>query len=97
MKFQFNGGQDCPDWVLAEMATLSKLTSIKTRMVCEKVCQEIINEGIDELTCPPDDLLASISQLTSDADFKVNDVKATIAAVNFIISSSGYIIYFLNG
>ena len=49
MKFKFNGDQDCPDWVLAEIATLSRLTSVKTRVLAFKVLKYLIttSEGIN--------------------------------------------------
>ena len=83
MKFRFNGGQDCPDWVLAEMNTLSRLTSIKTRLLASKVSENIVMSSTDE------ELLASAKQLTEDAKFQINDVKAAIAALNFILATSG--------
>eukprot|EP00093_Oithona_nana_P011474 11474.XXX_482970_482521_1 [CDS] Oithona nana genome sequencing. len=82
MKFRFNGGQDCPDWVLAEMNTLSRLTSIKTRLLASKVSENIVMSSTDE------ELLASAKQLTEDAKFQINDVKAAIAALNFILATS---------
>ena len=90
MKFRFNGGQDCPDWVLAEMNTLSRLTSIKTRLLASKVSENIVMSSTDE------ELLASAKQLTEDAKFQINDVKAAIAALNFILATSGNYTVFEN-
>ncbi len=42
MKFRFCGDQDCPDWLLAEMTTLSRLTSVKTRLVAAQIVQAIL-------------------------------------------------------
>jgi hypothetical protein len=42
MKFRFCGDQDCPDWLLAEMTTLSRLTSVKTKLTTAQVIQAII-------------------------------------------------------
>ena len=37
MRFRFRGGGDCPDWVLAEISTISKLSSVKLKLVCVQV------------------------------------------------------------
>eukprot|EP01135_Chromosphaera_perkinsii_P001905 Nk52_evm54s212 gene=Nk52_evmTU54s212 len=42
MKFRFVGNQDCPDWILAEAACLSKLTSIKVKLLCNQVAAFIL-------------------------------------------------------
>ena len=36
-----------------------------------------------------EDLLASATDLTADAKFHINDIKASIAAMSFILSASG--------
>lgn len=33
MKFRFCGDLDCPDWVLAEIATISKIVSFYLRLI----------------------------------------------------------------
>lgn len=34
MRFDFCGGVDCPEWVLAEVALLNKVSAIKLKLIC---------------------------------------------------------------
>lgn len=79
MRFHFCGDQDCPDWVLAEIATLSKITSVKMKLLCAQVIKNILGQQID---------YEKINQLTAEAKFEPGDVKACIAALNFILCSA---------
>ena len=36
MKFKFCGDADAPDWLLAEMFTISKLSSVRVRLLCAR-------------------------------------------------------------
>lgn len=79
MRFRFCGDLDCPDWVLAEISTLSRISSIKMRLLCAQVIKNLLGENID---------YAKVEKLTSDAKYELGDVKATIAALSFILSSA---------
>ncbi|XP_074862798.1 COMM domain-containing protein 4 [Carettochelys insculpta] len=79
MRFRFCGDLDCPDWVLAEISTLAKISSVKLKLICGQVLRDLQGEGID---------YDKISKLTSDAKFESGDVKATIAVLSFILSSA---------
>lgn len=79
MRFRFCGELDCPDWVLAEISTLSKITSVKMRLLCAQVIKDLLGEEID---------YAKVEKLTSDAKYELSDVKASIAALSFILSSA---------
>ncbi len=79
MKFRFCGDLDCPDWLLAEISILSKMSSVKMKLFCSQVISEILGGKID---------YAKAAKLTSDAKFEIPDIKAAIAALNFIFSSS---------
>lgn len=79
MKFRFCGDLDCPDWVLAEISTLSKLSSVKMRLLCAQVIKEFLGEKID---------YAKVEKLTSDAKFDLSDVKASLTGLGFILSSA---------
>ncbi|KAM3827975.1 COMM domain-containing protein 4 isoform 2-T2 [Vipera latastei] len=79
MRFRFCGDLDCPDWVLAEISTLAKISSVKLKLICAQVLRDVLGEGID---------YDKILKLTSDARFEIGDVKATVAVLNFILSSA---------
>ncbi|XP_072837985.1 COMM domain-containing protein 4 [Pogona vitticeps] len=79
MRFRFCGDLDCPDWVLAEISTLSKISSVKLKLICAQVLKDLLGDGID---------YEKILKLTSDAKFESGDVKATIAVLGFILSSA---------
>uniref|UniRef100_A0A2I3S8Y2 Uncharacterized protein n=1 Tax=Pan troglodytes TaxID=9598 RepID=A0A2I3S8Y2_PANTR len=36
-RFWFCGDLDCPDWVLAEISTLAKMSSVKLQLLCSQV------------------------------------------------------------
>uniref|UniRef100_A0A3B3D4M8 COMM domain containing 4 n=1 Tax=Oryzias melastigma TaxID=30732 RepID=A0A3B3D4M8_ORYME len=47
MRFRFCGDLDCPDWVLAEITTLAKMSSVKMKLLCVQVLKDLLGEGID--------------------------------------------------
>ncbi|XP_053898848.1 COMM domain-containing protein 4 [Malaclemys terrapin pileata] len=79
MRFRFCGDLDCPDWVLAEISILAKISSVKLKLICGQVLKDLQGEGID---------YEKILKLTSDAKLESGDVKATIAVLSFILSSA---------
>uniref|UniRef100_UPI00398F562C COMM domain-containing protein 4 isoform X1 n=2 Tax=Pristiophorus japonicus TaxID=55135 RepID=UPI00398F562C len=79
MRFRFCGDLDCPDWVLAEISTLAKISSVKMKLLCVQVLKDLLGDGID---------YEKISKLTVDAKFETSDIKATIAVLNFVFSSA---------
>ncbi|XP_033624970.1 COMM domain-containing protein 4-like [Asterias rubens] len=79
MRFRFCGGLDCPDWVLAEISILSKITSVKMKLLCVQVIKDLLGDSID---------YEKVYKLTADAKYETGDVKASIAALNFILSSA---------
>ncbi|KAM9092558.1 COMM domain-containing protein 4 isoform 3-T3 [Megaptera novaeangliae] len=78
-RFRFCGDLDCPDWVLAEISTLAKISSVKLRLLCSQVLKDLLGQGID---------YEKILKLTADARFESGDVKATVAVLSFILSSA---------
>ncbi|XP_064785147.1 COMM domain-containing protein 4 isoform X1 [Oncorhynchus masou masou] len=79
MRFRFCGDLDCPDWVLAEISTLAKISSVKMKLLCVQVLKDLLGEGID---------YDKVSKLTADAKFENGDIKASVAVLTFILSSA---------
>uniref|UniRef100_A0A1A8KB99 COMM domain containing 4 n=1 Tax=Nothobranchius kuhntae TaxID=321403 RepID=A0A1A8KB99_NOTKU len=79
MRFRFCGDLDCPDWVLAEISTLAKLSSIKMKLLCAQVLKDLLGGGID---------FDKVAKLTADAKFESGDIKASVAVLSFILSSA---------
>ncbi|XP_076122899.1 COMM domain-containing protein 4 isoform X2 [Alosa pseudoharengus] len=79
MRFRFCGDLDCPDWVLAEISTLAKLSSVKMKLLCVQVLKDLLEDGID---------YDKVEKLTSDAKFEMGDIKASIAVLSFILTSA---------
>ncbi|XP_072201736.1 COMM domain-containing protein 4 [Excalfactoria chinensis] len=79
MRFRFCGDLDCPDWVLAEISVLARISSVKLKLICAQVLRELLGEAID---------YEKILKLTSDAKLESGDVKAAIAVLDFILSNA---------
>ncbi|NXH38364.1 COMD4 protein, partial [Dicaeum eximium] len=75
-RFRFCGDLDCPDWVLAEISTLAKISSVKLKLICAQVLRDLLGEAIEVSSSPS---LLSVES---------GDVKATIAVLGFILSSA---------
>jgi len=81
MKFRFCGGLDSPDWILQEVAILSKMSSVRMRLVVRQILQQLLGRGID---------YEKIAKLTTSKrmNFTQSDVKAMIAALDFVLRNA---------
>jgi len=77
MRFRFCGDLDCPDWLLAEINILSKITSVKMKLLGVQVLRDMLGGGMD---------YDKVHKLTADAKFEAGDIKASIAALTFILA-----------
>uniref|UniRef100_A0A7S0QZ93 COMM domain-containing protein n=1 Tax=Pyramimonas obovata TaxID=1411642 RepID=A0A7S0QZ93_9CHLO len=81
MKFKFCGDQDAPDWVLAEMATISKISSVRVKLLLGQILKGIIEGTVD---------YEKIVQLKvgTQSNLEVVDVEASIAGLHFILTNA---------
>ncbi|KAK0161409.1 hypothetical protein PV327_009882 [Microctonus hyperodae] len=80
MRFRFLGDGDCPDWLLAEINTLSRMTSIKMKLLGQLVVKSFINNNeLDE---------DKIKKLAQDTKLEFRDVKAAVMALELMLTSS---------
>mmetsp|Transcript_20127 Transcript_20127/g.51867 ORF Transcript_20127/g.51867 Transcript_20127/m.51867 type:complete len:219 (+) Transcript_20127:29-685(+) len=80
MRFALCGGLDCPDWLLLEIATLSKVSAVRIRLLAQHVvAQELAGERVDD---------AKASKLVSDTKLDDSAARAVLAALHFVISGA---------
>eukprot|EP00744_Colponema_vietnamica_P003134 GILI01004844.1.p1 GENE.GILI01004844.1~~GILI01004844.1.p1 ORF type:complete len:183 (-),score=22.89 GILI01004844.1:33-581(-) len=78
MRFKFCGDQDAPDWILAEISVLSKISSIRMKLLCLQVLSHLCGGEMD---------MEKVKKLTSDTD--TYEMEAAVAALRFILFNSG--------
>eukprot|EP00005_Dracoamoeba_jomungandri_P001368 CAMPEP_0174253698 /NCGR_PEP_ID=MMETSP0439-20130205/3064_1 /TAXON_ID=0 /ORGANISM="Stereomyxa ramosa, Strain Chinc5" /LENGTH=195 /DNA_ID=CAMNT_0015334869 /DNA_START=15 /DNA_END=602 /DNA_ORIENTATION=- len=76
MRFYFCGQLDCPDWVLREIETLSKLSSIRVKFIVKEVVNAINSANLD---------IEKVTKHTSKVNFDTGSVKGAVAAFTFIL------------
>jgi hypothetical protein len=86
MRFKFCGDLDAPDWLLKEISTLSKISGIKIRLLCNEIIKHLQGSEIE---------YENIYKHTAGANLEDSDVKAVVASLNFIIFNSAK--YNVNG
>lgn len=79
MRFRFCGDLDCPDWVLAEVATLSKMTSVRIRILVIQILSYCLQGTFN---------YEKVLKLAADNADGISDIKGSIAAVHFMITNA---------
>jgi len=77
MRFRFCGGEDCPDWLLAEIASLAAVSVVKVRQLTAEACQ-LLSE--DKQIRPE-----RLEALVADTKLQPKEVAALITAVHWIV------------
>merc|ERR1712072_362262 len=80
MKFRFCGELDAPDWLLADIALLSKISSLRFKLMCVQVIDELFGKKAVDFE--------KVDKHTAEANYSVSDVKASMAAIRFIVSNA---------
>uniref|UniRef100_A0A7S3K6T4 COMM domain-containing protein 4 n=1 Tax=Euplotes crassus TaxID=5936 RepID=A0A7S3K6T4_EUPCR len=80
MKFEFCGQNECPEWVLAESALLSKVSAIKLKLICAQIIKRIIKDPSYEE--------AKIYRLCSDCKLTQEEGFCIISILDYIIHSA---------
>mmetsp|Transcript_6364 Transcript_6364/g.18629 ORF Transcript_6364/g.18629 Transcript_6364/m.18629 type:complete len:224 (-) Transcript_6364:403-1074(-) len=81
MRFRFCGDLDAPDWLLAEIATLSKVTAVRMKLLLKQVVSSLLGTDMD---------YDKVAKLTSGETLSggASDTKGAVAALRFILSNS---------
>lgn len=79
MKFRFCGDLDCPDWVLAEINTLSKMSSVRIKIVVVQILSYCLESTFN---------YEKVLKLAADNADGISDIKGAIAAVHFMLTNA---------
>eukprot|EP00753_Platysulcus_tardus_P020980 PLAT8541.1.p3 GENE.PLAT8541.1~~PLAT8541.1.p3 ORF type:complete len:226 (+),score=118.92 PLAT8541.1:38-715(+) len=79
MKFRFCGDLDAPDWILAEISVLAKISFVKAKLLAVQVVRQLLGGQIS---------FEAVAKLNKSGALSASDVKAAIAALNFILSNA---------
>lgn len=79
MRFRFCGDLDCPDWVLSEVATLSKMTSVRVKILATQVVSNCLYGKFDT---------EKVMKLASGTEEGLSDIRGSIAVIHFMIMNA---------
>lgn len=79
MKFRFCGDLDCPDWVLAEISTISKMSSVRLKVLVVQIISFCLTGTFN---------YQKILKLAGDNADGVADIKGAIAALHFMVTNA---------
>ncbi|XP_034950830.1 COMM domain-containing protein 4 [Chelonus insularis] len=80
MKFRFLGDGDCPDWLLAQICIMSRMTSIKIKLLSQLIAKSILDDNKLEED--------KVKKLTQDAKIDTDELKGIIVALKTIFTYS---------
>ena len=45
MRFDFTGNMDCPEWVLAEISLVNRMSSVKLKLMMAQIVKKVVSAG----------------------------------------------------
>lgn len=74
------GNRDVPEWILAEVTGLSKISCVRMKLICKQVINELLGGEVDFLKVQ--------RLIPKGAGFTLSDIKAAVAAMHFILAQA---------
>ena len=79
MKFKFCGNIDCPEWLISEITFLTKLTTIKLRIISNNLINYILTNSNN---------INNITNILEEMNFSENESHIIISLLEFIIKNA---------
>jgi len=79
MKFKFCGNRDCPDWLITEITFLTKISSVKLRILSNQICKYILSKGNN---------IQDIKKILFDLNLNEQETTIVISVLDFIFRNS---------
>ena len=87
MRFRFCGGEDCPDWLGSEIATLSKVSSIKVKMLTKRCVTHMVAAGAKELANVKQQAL-KLCKGAGDGGTTEAEAESVLAVLHHVLASA---------
>uniref|UniRef100_A0A7E4V421 COMM domain-containing protein n=1 Tax=Panagrellus redivivus TaxID=6233 RepID=A0A7E4V421_PANRE len=81
MRFRFNGGLDCPDWVLTQIAAFTDIPSESFKTGCNLIVHHLKSNSTHWTE-------SELSSITASGPLDVRALKAALAALSFIFEKA---------
>lgn len=79
MKFALCGNLDCPEWVLAEVAILNRMSAIKLKLILGQMIKKLTGQAYDQ---------ERLNKLCRDQNFEQEETKVVLALIEFLMSQA---------
>ena len=79
MKFVFCGNVDCPEWVLAEVALLNRISAVKLKLILVQIVKKMTGQPHDN---------EKILKLSRETGFDMEETKVFLAILEFFLRQS---------
>lgn len=79
MKFKFCGNIDCPEWIITEITFLTKISTIKLRIICNNLINSLLNDYKN---------LKDVKKSLEEMNFTDEEATIIISVIEFIIKNS---------
>lgn len=79
MKFKFCGNIDCPEWIITEITFLTKISTIKLRIICNNLINSLLKDYKN---------LKDIKKSLEEMNFTDEEATIIISVIEFIIKNS---------
>eukprot|EP00667_Euglena_gracilis_P030562 EG_transcript_42435 len=79
MRFAFCGGLDCPDWVLAAVAVLARLSSLRLRVVCGEVVSSLCQGPLQ---------WPKVEKIVAAASLDESQIKQLLTCLHFVLGNA---------
>eukprot|EP01001_Neometanema_parovale_P011808 NODE_8064_length_725_cov_106.616279_g7812_i0.p1 GENE.NODE_8064_length_725_cov_106.616279_g7812_i0~~NODE_8064_length_725_cov_106.616279_g7812_i0.p1 ORF type:complete len:219 (+),score=64.44 NODE_8064_length_725_cov_106.616279_g7812_i0:55-657(+) len=80
MKFFFCGGLDCPEWLLAEIAVISRVSTASMGSLCTQIINQICTGAMN---------WSKITKATAEAEFDSSEAKQCISGLEYVLTNAG--------
>ena len=79
MRFDFCGNNDCPEWVLAEISLVNKMSTVKLRLILGQIVKKILGQAFDQ---------EKMAKMCKDQKFDSEESRCLLAILEFVMTQA---------